>query len=63
MLRMQERAFPGFKFEKFSADYASTHVAFGHWYPPLISNDTFSVNILFYFLCIFSFFYFKYKYS
>ena len=47
MLRMQERAFPGFKFEKFSADYAPTHVAFGHWYPPLISNDKFSVNILF----------------
>jgi hypothetical protein len=39
MLRMQEIVFPGFKFQKFSGDYAPTHVAFGHWYPPLISND------------------------
>jgi hypothetical protein len=31
---------------------------------PLISNDKLRlINILFYFLCIFSFFYFKYKYS
>ena len=36
---MQEIVFPGFKFQKFSGDYALTHVAFGHWYPPLISND------------------------
>ena len=36
---MQEIVFPGFKFQKFSGDYAPTHVAFGHWYPPLISND------------------------
>ena len=39
MLRMQEIAFPGFKFQKLPGDYALTHVAFGHWYPPLISND------------------------
>jgi hypothetical protein len=39
MLRMQEIVFPGFKFQKFSGDYAPTHVAFGYWYPPLISND------------------------
>ena len=39
MLRMQEIVFPGFKFQKFSGDYAPTHVAFDHWYPPLISND------------------------
>ena len=39
MLRMQEIVFPGFKFQKFSGDYAPTQVAFGHWYPPLISND------------------------
>jgi hypothetical protein len=39
MLRMQEIVFPGFKFQKFFGDYAPTHVAFGHWYPPLISND------------------------
>ena len=31
-----EIAFPGFKFQNFSGDYAPTHVAFGHWYPPLI---------------------------
>ena len=36
---MQEIAFPGFKFQKLPGDYALTHVAFGHWYPPLISND------------------------
>ena len=36
---MQEIVFPGFKFQKFSGDYAPTHVAFGHWYPPLINND------------------------
>jgi hypothetical protein len=36
---MQEIVFPGFKFQKFSGDYAPTHVAFGHWNPPLISND------------------------
>ena len=60
---MQERAFPGLKFEKFSADYAPIQVAFGHWYPPLISNDKFSVNIFLNFLLVFSFFYFKYKYS
>ena len=36
---MQEIVFPGFKFQKFSGDYAPTHVTFGHWYPPLISND------------------------
>ena len=36
---MQEIVFPRFKFQKFSGDYAPTHVAFGHWYPPLISND------------------------
>ena len=36
---MQEIVFPGFKFQKFYGDYAPTHVAFDHWYPPLISND------------------------
>jgi hypothetical protein len=36
---MQEIAFPGFKFQKLHGDYALTHVAFGYWYPPLISND------------------------
>ena len=39
MLRMQEIVFPGFKFQIFSGNYAPTHVAFGHWYPLLISND------------------------
>ena len=58
---MQEIVFPGFKFQKFSGDCAPTHVAFGHWYPPLISND--KLITVHYFLCIFSFFYFKYKYS
>ena len=41
---MQEIAFPGFKF---SGDYAPTHVAFGHWYPPLISND--KLRLIFFF--------------
>jgi hypothetical protein len=44
---MQEIAFPGFKFQKFSGDYASTHVAFDHWYPPLISND--KLRLIFFF--------------
>jgi hypothetical protein len=48
MLRMQEVAFPGFKFQKFSRGLcrppqtpvfmlgmSATHVAFGHCYPPL----------------------------
>jgi hypothetical protein len=39
MLKMQEIVFPGFKLQKFSGDYAPTHVAFDHWCPPLISND------------------------
>ena len=47
MLRMQERTFPGFKFQKFSGgvlpqtsplpfmrDILVTHVAFSHCYPP-----------------------------
>jgi hypothetical protein len=44
---MQEIVFPGFKFQKFSGDYAPTHVAFGHWYPPLISND--KLRLIFFF--------------
>jgi hypothetical protein len=36
---MQEMAFPGFKFQTFSGEYAPTHVAFGHCYSPLISNN------------------------
>jgi hypothetical protein len=44
---MQEIAFPGFKFQKFSGDYASTHVASGHWYPPLIGND--KLRLIFFF--------------
>ena len=47
MLRMQERTFPGFKFQKFSEGVLpqtppfmrgilATHVAFSHCYPPLI---------------------------
>jgi hypothetical protein len=50
MLRMQEMAFPGFKFQTFSQGIfkgspqtplfmlgmSATHVAFGHCYPPLI---------------------------
>ena len=36
---MQEIAFRGFKFQKLPGDYTLTHLAFGHWYPPLISND------------------------
>ena len=47
MLRMQEIAFPGFKFQKLPGDYALTHVAFGHWYPPLIRND--KLRLIFFF--------------
>jgi hypothetical protein len=46
MLRMQEMAFPCFKFQNFSGEYApdplfvrgmsATHVAFSPSYPPLI---------------------------
>jgi hypothetical protein len=47
MLRMQEMAFPGFKFQTFSGGVLpqtpqfmhgilATHVAFSHCYPPLI---------------------------
>ena len=53
MLRLQEIAFPGFKFQKFSGDYAPTHVAFGHWYPPLISNDKLQLLIFFLTFCAF----------
>ena len=42
-----EIAFHGFKFQNFSGDYAPTHVAFGHWYPPLISND--KLRLIFFF--------------
>ena len=62
MLRMQEIAFPDFKFQTFPGEYAPTHVAFGHCYPPLASKDKLWL-IYFYFLCVFSFFYFKHKYS
>jgi hypothetical protein len=49
---MQEIAFLGFKFQKLPGDYALTHVAFGHWYPPLISND--KLRLIFFFtLCAF----------
>jgi hypothetical protein len=41
---MQEIVFPGFKFQKFSGDYAPTHVAFGHWYPPLINSGKLEVT-------------------
>ena len=44
---MQEIAFPGFKFQNFSGDYAPTHVAFDHWYPPLISNE--KLRLIFFF--------------
>jgi hypothetical protein len=44
---MEEIAFPGFKFQKFSGDYASTHVTIDHWYPPLISND--KLRLIFFF--------------
>ena len=55
---MQEIAFPGFKFQKLPGDYALTHVAFGHWYPPLISNDKLRLIFSFTFpVCVFSFFY------
>ena len=53
MLRMQEIAFPGFEFQKFSGDYAPTHVAFGHWYPPLIINDKLRLIFLFTFCAFF----------
>ena len=48
ILRMQEMTFPGFKFQNFSGGVhpqtpprfmrgiLATHVAFSHWYPPLI---------------------------
>jgi hypothetical protein len=52
MLKMQEIAFPGCKFQKISGDYAPTHVAFSHWYPPLISNDKLRL-IFFITLCAF----------
>ena len=38
MLRMHEIAFPGFKFQTFSGEYAPAHMAFGHCNAPLISN-------------------------
>jgi hypothetical protein len=40
MLRMQEMAFPGFKFQDpdplFMGGMLARHMAFGHCYPPLI---------------------------
>ena len=56
MLRMQEIAFPGFKFQKLPGDYALTHVAFGHWYPPLISNDKLRLIFSFTFCAFFHYF-------
>jgi hypothetical protein len=49
-----------FKFQNFSGGVCP-HTC-GHCYPRLISNDKLWL-IFFYFLCVFSFFYFKYKYS
>jgi hypothetical protein len=46
---MQEIAFPGFKFQKFSGDYPS--------------NKSMINSRLIFFLLFVSFFYFKYKYS
>jgi hypothetical protein len=44
MLRMQEMAFPGFKFRAPRPAYpcmvCRPHVAFSHWYPPLIDYLT-----------------------
>ena len=53
MLRMQEVAFPGFKFQSFSGEYAPTHVAFGHCYPPLISNDKLRLILFLLFVLLF----------
>jgi hypothetical protein len=47
---MQEIAFPGFKFQKFSGDYAPTHVAFGHWYD---INDKLRLIFFFTFCAVF----------
>jgi hypothetical protein len=44
-LRMQEMAFPGFKFQKKIWEYALTHVAFGHWYPPIILEQNWMPRI------------------
>jgi hypothetical protein len=44
-LRMQEMAFPGFKLKKKFGEYALTHVAFGHWYPPIILEQNWMLRI------------------
>jgi hypothetical protein len=53
MLRMQEMAFPCFKFQTFSGEYTPTHVT--SCYPLLISNDKLWL-IFFYFLCVYHLF-------
>ena len=57
---MQKMAFPCFKFQKFSGGVQP--YTRDHCYSPLISNDKLWL-IFFYFLCVLSFIYFKYKYS
>jgi hypothetical protein len=52
MLRMQEMAFPCFKFKTFSGGVCHTHMAFGHCYPRLISNDKLWI-IFFFTFCAF----------
>jgi hypothetical protein len=44
-LRMQEMAFPGFKLKKKFGEYALTHVAFSHWYPPIILEENWMLRI------------------
>ena len=43
----KEMSFQGSKFQKFSGEYAPTHVAFSHCYPPLINND--KLRLIFFF--------------
>jgi hypothetical protein len=36
---------PGSKLKKIIGEYALTHVAFGHWYPPIILEQNWMLRI------------------